>query len=78
MTVSLILTGLIISIIKGWLMTLVMIGAMPFLLLSGYIVKKILESSEEVTSKIYTKAAGIVEERFFAIKTIKSLNGESY
>jgi ATP-binding cassette subfamily B (MDR/TAP) protein 1 len=70
--ISQVITGLIVSFITSWKLTLVMLVVIPFTILSFLIMMKTLKSSIILSRKTYEKAGGVAEEILYNIKTVSS------
>lgn len=73
-----ILGGLIIGLIYGWLFTLIIIGLSPIMFLSMCLFMNYEAKRVDVFKDSYAKAGGVSDETFTFIKTVKSLNGEPH
>ena len=71
-------SGFVIAYIKGWQMALVVTAAIPAIGFTGFLYVTILKSKDSRTTANYNEAGGKAEEALGAIKTVKSLNGESF
>jgi len=60
MTISLFVAGFSIAFSYGWLMTLVIIGCLPFIVIGGVLFSKANSSREQAQEKKYTEAGGRV------------------
>jgi ATP-binding cassette, subfamily B (MDR/TAP), member 1 len=76
MVISMFVTGFVIAFIYGWLMTLVVILALPVIAFGGYLFMKASASKDLEQQSDYSEAGGQVEQAVAAIKTVKQLNGE--
>ncbi|KAJ4835576.1 hypothetical protein Tsubulata_807808 [Turnera subulata] len=63
------LGGFTIAFIKGWLLTLVMISAIPLLVLSGATMSRLIAKMATVGQAAYSEAAAVVERTVGAIRT---------
>ncbi|GMI66695.1 P-GLYCOPROTEIN 4, MULTIDRUG RESISTANCE 4, ARABIDOPSIS P-GLYCOPROTEIN 4, ATP-binding cassette B4 [Hibiscus trionum] len=68
--------GFVIAFIKGWLLTLVMLTAIPLLVLSGGIIAIMISKMATRGQNAYAKAATIVEQTIGSIRTVASFTGE--
>ena len=70
--------GLIVGLIKGWAMTLIIIGLTPFMLIFMGLFIKYLQKGEKIQSEKYASAGSASEECFSGIKVVKSLCSEEH
>nr|XP_043635572.1 ABC transporter B family member 4-like [Erigeron canadensis] len=68
--------GLVIAFIKGWLLTLVMLSAIPPMVLSGAFMSITIAKMASRGQTAYGKAAVVVEESIGSIRTVASFTGE--
>ncbi|KAK8702333.1 hypothetical protein V6N13_020694 [Hibiscus sabdariffa] len=68
--------GFVIAFIKGWLLTLVMLSAIPLLVLSGGTIAVMISKMATRGQNAYAKAATIVEQTIGSIRTVASFTGE--
>lgn len=64
--------GFVISFVKGWLLSLVMLASIPPVVLAGAIVSKRLAKISTKGQDSYSDAGDIVEQTLGAIKTVSS------
>lgn len=76
--ISMGVSGLIVSFIKGWLLALVLLGVFPLVIGSVYLCMYNIQSKGKREDKNYIMAGGRAEQALSAIKTVKMLNGEEY
>ncbi|GMI98930.1 P-glycoprotein 21, ATP-binding cassette B21 [Hibiscus trionum] len=74
--VSTFLGGFVIAFIRGWLLTLVMMSAIPLLVISGGIMAMIISKMASRGQSAYAKAAIVVEQTIGSIRTVASFTGE--
>ena len=60
----------------AWLLSLVSLGMLPIILITGYFYLKSYEGRNQEYKKIYRKAGELSEQAFYAIKTVKQMNSE--
>lgn len=70
--------GILISFIKGYLLTLILLGLTPLMFILMYFFILFIQKTEKYQKQHYAKAASISNEVFTYIKTVKSLNGEEH
>ncbi|CAM8927452.1 unnamed protein product [Rhodiola kirilowii] len=70
------LGGFIIAFVKGWLLTLVMLAAIPLIVISGGAMAIFISKMASRGQTAYAKAAIIVEQTIGAIRTVASFTGE--
>lgn len=75
MTVTTFIAGFIYAFVSGWLMTLVIMAAIPTVAIAGYLHIKGIAGKDKLLQKAYAEAAGRAEQAIAAIKTVKQLNG---
>ncbi|EPS73347.1 hypothetical protein M569_01408, partial [Genlisea aurea] len=68
--------GFIIAFIKGWLLTLVLLSAIPPLMISSGIMANVIGKMASRGQKAYAAAAVVVEQTIGAIRTVASFTGE--
>lgn len=78
MPVATLISGFVFAFITGWLMTLVVLAALPVMAVAGFIYVTVIASMEKENEKRYSKAGGRAEQALSSVKTIKQLNGEIY
>ena len=78
MTIFSFASGIIIGFAKGWQLALILCGSFPFLILSGFFMTLTTQMIYAKTEQSYSDAGAYAEQAFSAIKTIKSLGGESH
>lgn len=71
--VSTFVGGFVIAFIRGWLLTLVMLSAIPLLVISGGIMSMVLARMASRGQNAYASAANIVEQTIGSIRTVRSL-----
>lgn len=76
--VGMTISGLAIALSKGWLMTIVIMGSIPLIVLSKYIYSRLILNKYTKEQEYYSEAGGRAEEALFSIKTVKMLNGQNY
>ncbi|XP_011005954.1 PREDICTED: ABC transporter B family member 4-like [Populus euphratica] len=74
--VSTFIGGFIISFIKGWLLTLVMLSSIPLLVIAGAGLSIMISRMASRGQTAYTKAASVVEQTIGSIRTVASFTGE--
>ncbi|KAL4603939.1 hypothetical protein ACB092_10G159700 [Castanea dentata] len=68
--------GFIIAFVRGWLLTIVLCSAIPFLVMGGAFVAIIISKMASRGQSAYAKAANVVEQTIGSIKTVASFTGE--
>lgn len=68
-------SGCVIALVRGWLLTLVMLSLFPLLIGSMYFYTKVNYNKSQLEEEIYARAGGRAEEALSSIKTVKMLNG---
>ena len=75
---SMFLAGWIIGFIKGWRLSLVVLGVIPLLLVDGMVMSYYMQKLTIKTSELSAKAGGIAEEFIVSIRTVTSLNCQKF
>ncbi|KAK9987273.1 hypothetical protein SO802_032224 [Lithocarpus litseifolius] len=68
--------GFIIAFVRGWLLTLAMCSAIPFIGIAGTIMSLVISKMSSRGQGAYAKAANVVEQTIGAMKTVASFAGE--
>jgi ABC-type multidrug transport system fused ATPase/permease subunit len=68
-------TGLIISFVRGWKLTLIILALSPLLFASSLIFTKMLAYLTQNELNSYAKAGAVAEEAITAIRTVFAFNG---
>ncbi|XP_050236010.1 ABC transporter B family member 11-like [Mercurialis annua] len=68
--------GFIIAFVKGWLLTLVMLSAIPLLVAAGATVSILVSRMASRGQNAYAEAAIVVEQTIGSIRTVASFTGE--
>ncbi|KAK7840769.1 abc transporter b family member 4 [Quercus suber] len=68
--------GFIIAFVRGWLLTLALCSAIPFIGIAGTIMSLVISKMSSRGQGAYTKAANVVEQTIGAMKTVASFAGE--
>lgn len=72
------IAGFIVAFIRGWELSLICTAALPFIAIGGGIFTYTLQNMERKVKDSYKMSAGQSEQAIGGIKTIKSLNGETF
>ncbi|KAL0539171.1 hypothetical protein IC582_023352 [Cucumis melo] len=78
-TVQLITTfigGFTIAFVRGWLLALVMLSAIPLLVIAGATIARYMYQMAARGQSAYANAANVVEQTIGSIKTVASFTGE--
>jgi ATP-binding cassette subfamily B (MDR/TAP) protein 1 len=70
------LVGYIIAFWRGWDVTLVMVGCLPFLAGSGALLAKVTTSLGNKSAEAYTMAGSVVQQNLAQIRTVSAYNGQ--
>ncbi|XP_024022964.1 ABC transporter B family member 11 [Morus notabilis] len=70
------LGGFVVALIKGWLLTLVMLSAIPALIISGAVISITIAKLSTRGQTAYSLAAVVVEQTIGSIRTVASFTGE--
>jgi ATP-binding cassette subfamily B (MDR/TAP) protein 1 len=65
-------TGFILAFTRGWDMTLVMLGCIPFMGLMGALMTRSTAKAAERENKAYAKASGVAQQSISQIRTVAS------
>ncbi|XP_030947827.1 ABC transporter B family member 4-like isoform X10 [Quercus lobata] len=68
--------GFIIAFVRGWLLTLAMCSAIPFIGIAGTIMSLVISKMSSRGQGAYAKAANVVEQTIGEMKTVASFAGE--
>ncbi|XP_057454847.1 ABC transporter B family member 21-like [Lotus japonicus] len=68
--------GYVISFIRGWLLTVVLLSTLPLLVAAGAAMAYVIGRMASRGQKAYAKAAHVVEQTIGSIKTVASFTGE--
>eukprot|EP01117_Protostelium_nocturnum_P020650 TRINITY_DN93_c0_g1_i2.p1 TRINITY_DN93_c0_g1~~TRINITY_DN93_c0_g1_i2.p1 ORF type:complete len:1279 (-),score=509.25 TRINITY_DN93_c0_g1_i2:186-4022(-) len=71
-------TGLIITFIYSWRLSLVVLCSMPFLLGATALESRVHQGFEDSTKKAYTESGEVASEAIKEIRTVKSLTREKF
>lgn len=75
--ISCLLTGIIIAFVYEWRITLVTLGMIPLMLLSGLVQMKFQVGFSEQTDEAYKESAGLIMESMVNIRTVTSFGVEN-
>ncbi|KAG8370995.1 hypothetical protein BUALT_Bualt13G0041100 [Buddleja alternifolia] len=70
------LGGFVIAFIQGWLLTLILLSAIPFLIISGAFSTVVMVKLMSRGQAAYSEAAIVVEQAIGSIRTVASFTGE--
>ncbi len=73
-----IIAGFIVGFARGWQLTLVLCGALPFMSVAGGLYAWVLASIKKLMNKAYVVSSALAEQSLTAIKTVKSLSSEDF
>ncbi|CAI0469815.1 unnamed protein product [Linum tenue] len=68
--------GFVISFIKGWLLTLVMLSTIPLLVITGAVISLMVSRMTTRGQSAYAKASTVVEQTIGSIRIVASFTGE--
>ncbi|XP_068660453.1 ABC transporter B family member 11-like [Aristolochia californica] len=68
--------GFIVAFVRGWLLTLVMLSAIPPLVISGAVMSILITKMASRGQTAYSEAGVVVEQTIGAIRTVASFTGE--
>ncbi|KAJ8898721.1 hypothetical protein K2173_004880 [Erythroxylum novogranatense] len=74
--VSAFVGGYAIALIKGWLLTIVLLSSLPLLVLAGAVMSIMMARMASLGQNAYTEAANMVEQTIGSIRTVQSFTGE--
>ncbi|XP_039007564.1 ABC transporter B family member 4-like [Hibiscus syriacus] len=69
--------GFVVSFVRGWLLTLVMLSAIPLIVLSAGTIAIMISKLATRGQNAYAKAATVVEQTIGSIRTVASFTGET-
>lgn len=78
MHLAIVFGGVLISFIKGYILTFILLALTPLMFLFMYFFIRFIQKTEKFQKKHYAKASSISNEAITYIKTVKSLNGEEH
>lgn len=70
------ITGIIIAFVYGWKLTLVILAAAPFLIISGALFAKQVAAGTSKAQDAYASAGAIASEAFSLIRTVTAFSGQ--
>ncbi|WCJ23197.1 ABC transporter B family member 11 [Euphorbia peplus] len=68
--------GFAVAFVRGWLLTLAMLSLLPFIVISGAVMNKVVGKLASRGQTSYSLAANIVEQTIGSIRTVASFTGE--
>ncbi|CAK9325689.1 unnamed protein product [Citrullus colocynthis] len=68
--------GFTIAFVRGWLLALVMLSAIPLLVLAGATIARFMSQMAARGQSAYANAANVVEQTIGSIRTVASFTGE--
>jgi ATP-binding cassette subfamily B (MDR/TAP) protein 1 len=71
------IVGYIIAFWRGWDVTLIMVGCLPFLAGAGALLAKVTTSLGNKSAEAYTKAGSVVQQNLAQIRTVSAYNGQA-
>ncbi|XXG76263.1 hypothetical protein AAC387_Pa08g0647 [Persea americana] len=74
--ISTFIGGFVISFIKGWLLTFVMLSSIPPLVITGAVMDVMIEKMASRGQTAYAEAGVIVQQTIGSIRTVASFTGE--
>lgn len=69
--VSTFVGGFLMALIKGWLLTLLLLACIPPLVIAGGIMTLFMSKMASRGQKSYSKAAAVVEQTISSIRTVR-------
>jgi ATP-binding cassette, subfamily B (MDR/TAP), member 1 len=69
--------GFIISFLRGWLLTVVLLIIVPVMVIISFVVIKTMSAQYKNSMEAYADAGGRCEQALGAIRTVIGLNGQS-
>ena len=78
MSCATVIGGFVMGFTKGWELSLVLLGALPFIALAGGLFAYVLTSIKHYSDIAYVHAGGMAEQSLNAIKTVKALCSEDF
>lgn len=64
--------GFVVGFFKGWLLSLVLLSAIPLIVIAGGAMSHIISKAASSGQNAYAKAAAVVEQTIGAIRTVSS------
>ena len=64
--------GFVVSFIKGWLLTVVMLSSIPLIALSGAMMSLAITKASSKGQTAYSKASSVVEQTIGSIRTVST------
>ena len=64
--------GFVISFIKGWLLTVVMLSCIPLLVLAGAMMSLVITRASSKGQAAYSTASSVVEQTIGSIRTVRT------
>ncbi|XP_062084186.1 ABC transporter B family member 4-like [Humulus lupulus] len=68
--------GIVIALIRGWLLTLVLASSIPLLVAAGAVMSIVFSKMASRGQTAYAKAANVVDQTISSIRTVASFTGE--
>lgn len=78
MASSTVISGFILAFARGWELSLVLLGVLPFMSIAGGMFAFVLRRMKTLLDTAYISASGMAEQSINAIKTVKALGGEEF
>ena len=78
MSSATVLGAFVMGFTRGWELSLVLFGALPFVALAGGLFAYVLTSIKTFVDIAYVHASGFAEQSLNAIKTVKALSSEDF
>ena len=72
MSLSMFLTGMIVSLVIGWQLALTLIATSPLIVASTFILTNLAQKGLKDNAVAYSSAGGIAEQALQSIKTVAS------
>ncbi|KAJ1687410.1 hypothetical protein LUZ63_018800 [Rhynchospora breviuscula] len=69
--------GFVVAFVKGWLLSLVMLSAIPPVVIAGAAAASVISKVSSQGQTTYSEAGSVVEQTLGNIKTVASFNGEN-
>ena len=78
MSMATVIGAFVMGFARGWELSLVLMGALPFIALAGGLFAYVLTSIKHLVDIAYVHAGGLAEQSINAIKTVKALCSEDF
>ena len=77
MGLSMFIGGMVVSFLYGWQLGLVLLAIAPLLMVTGFLLAKVLQSTAIKMNQLYATAGGMAEEALNNVRTVTALRGQN-